>query len=461
MNIQRFHAATAREALARARLTFGEGTLILSNRQTDHGVEVVATGEELLSHTELAHTGSIPSPQPLSRKGKGNTETPSTAAKQQTAAARPEETTRTLVERDTEQLALSTLSFQDYVRERMLHRTHENTQDVAKKAAQHTLPLKFSDDTQSSQQPSFIKELQSLKNLMEDRFNTLAWLGEAKQRPIQSHLMHKLIRAGYSATLARTLLSHLPAHFGARDAVQWLMQVLERNLATDSRTLHEEGGIYALVGPTGVGKTTAIARLAALCARKYGNASVGVITLDTQRIGGHEQLRAWGKQLGVATHLSHDRTALQDLLGLLSSKKMVLIDTSGMAPSDSRQPLLADMLALPDVQRLLVLGASTHGDTLDAVLHAFHTTEKQQAIVTKIDEASKLGPLIDALIRHKMVLRGTTLGQRVPDDWQPANARQLVQQSMRSNTPSAFDPKANELNFFFSPAAAGTQSLQI
>jgi len=451
MNIQRFHAATAREALARARLTFGEGTLILSNRQTDHGVEVVATGEELLANVELTHTGSTPH-----RKGefKSTSPAPNPAPKQATAT-RPQETTRALVERDTEQLALSTLSFQDYVRERMVRRNHENQHHTTvKPVAQHNIPLPPASEKPNNAPSSFMKELQSLKHLMEDRFNTLAWLGQAQQRPIQSHLMHKLIRAGYSATLARTLLSHLPAHYGARDAVQWLMQVLERNLAIDSRPLHEEGGIYAMVGPTGVGKTTAIARLAALCAQQHGSASVGVITLDTHRVGGHETLRAW-----VATHLTHDRTALHDLLGLLASKKMVLIDTTGMAPGDERQALLADMLALPDVRRLLVLAASAHGDTLDALLRAFHTTGAQQAVVTKTDEAAKLGPVVDALIRHKMVLRGTTCGQRVPHDWQAADARALVQQSMRSNTPSAFDPKANELNFFFSPSSAGASTV--
>jgi len=425
MNIQRFHATTAREALARARLTFGEGTLILSNRQTDHGVEVVATGEALLS--------SIETPKP-----------PTPAQKHVTEPA------RSLVERDTEQLALSTLSFQDYVRERMLQRR----QDGAKNIPVHHVPQQAASNDQGDSQ-TLMQELQSLKNLMEDRFNTLAWLGEAKQRPIQSHLMHKMIRAGYSAALARAILSHLPAHSNARDAVQWLMQVLERNLATDSRMLHEQGGIYAFVGPTGVGKTTTIVHLATLCARQYGHASVGMITLDT----GHEPLRAFGKKLGIATHLAHDRTALQDLLGLLAGKKLLLIDTAGMTARDSRHPLLADMLALPDVRRLLVLAASAHGDTLDALLTAFQTTGEQQAILTKIDEAAKLGPALDALIRHKMALLGVTCGQRIAKDWHAADARQLVQQSMRSNGASAFDPKASELNYFFSPSMAGGAAL--
>jgi flagellar biosynthesis protein FlhF len=112
----------------------------------------------------------------------------------------------------------------------------------------------------------------------------------------------------------------------------------ERNLKTDAGPgLHEKGGIFALVGATGVGKTTTAAKLAGLCARAHGAGSVGLITLDTYRVGAHEQLRACGRMLGVVAHLAHDRAALQDLLGLLGNKRMVLIDTTGLAPRDPRK----------------------------------------------------------------------------------------------------------------------------
>jgi flagellar biosynthesis protein FlhF len=157
--------------------------------------------------------------------------------------------------------------------------------------------------------------------------------------------------------------------------------------------------------------------------------------------------------LGIVAHLAHDRAALQDLLGLLSGKKMVLIDTTGIAPRDPRKRDMLDVLDLPQVQRLLVLNASSHGDTLDDTLAAFKTAGAQQAILSKIDEAVKLGPAIDALIRHQIVLRGVTNGQRVPEDWESANAHQLVASSMRAPARSAFDPKAADLSFFFTPSS--------
>ncbi len=519
MNIKRFIAPTAREALAKARMAFGDGTLILSNRPTAEGVEVMATAEDALSSSLQGEPGQPPASRLQERADDMAAAKP--ARKLQNQPRPASETTpapaHTIVAKDTEQLAMSTLSFQDYVRERMLRRRHEALHGGApaslgeRAALERGLPQPqferaFERQAEPAPQPAaaptapqhqampvvrhnplrtmhaalgaeqltprraesaaaptlaagagqqqLMKELQSMRDLIEDRFNTLTWLGQARQNPIQSQLMLKLIRAGYSPALSRALLEHLPEQLDASEAVRWLMEVLERNLGTDAQQqpLYEQGGIYALVGATGVGKTTTTAKLAALCARQHGPGSVGLITLDTYRVGAHDQLRSYGRMLGVVAHLAHDRAALQDLLGLLAGKKMVLIDTTGVAPRDPRRRELLDVLDLPEVQRLLVLNSSSHGDTLDDVLGAFKSSGAQQAILSKVDEAVKLGPALDALIRHQIELRGVTNGQRVPEDWEAAEAHKLVASSMRSRGSSAFDPKLAELNFFFSPA---------
>ena len=483
MNIKRFHAATSREALAKARMAFGEGTLILSNRPTANGVEVVATAEDSLGSIDQNPDGF----QAERRLEAAHTPSPSRKPLQERAALE----VRNPVKEDTEQLAMSTLSFQDYVRERMLRRRHEalqvsrpldapmlereteparERQPLAQVVRHNPLrpsqpmpktvmssPVRREHAAPSLAAPAMdsqglMHELQSMKELIEDRFNTLSWLGQARQNPIHSNLMLKMIRAGYSPALARAILERMPEEMDAAESVRWLMEVLERNLRTDAgeRPLYEEGGIFALVGSTGVGKTTTTAKLAAMCARLHGPGNVGLITLDTYRVGAHDQLRSYGRMLGIVAHLAHDRAALQDLLGLLSSKKMVLIDTTGIAPRDPRKRDMLEVLDLPHVNRLLVLNASCHGDTLDDTLTAFKTDGSQQAILSKVDEAVKLGPAIDALIRHQMVLRGVTNGQRVPEDWEAADAHKLVSASMRSPVRSAFDPKASDLNFFFS-----------
>lgn len=515
MNIKRFYAATAREALAKARMTFGDGTLILSNRPTADGVEVVATAEESLSVLdEGADMGHAPRGHAPANDGFRPSVVPRAPAPKIPTQKALEHNP---VHEDTEQLAMSTLGFQDYVRERMLRRRHEAVHGTPAPANTPVAPQHHHEDhaprgghaahhysaahepefepepappvrapaarkaaapvvqaapvvrrempvapiaqpqreshapAAASAAPGLMQELQSMKDLIEDRFNTLSWLGQARQNPIQSNLMLKMIRSGYSPSLARAVLERLPEELDASESVRWLMEVLERNLKTDagSRPLYEEGGVYAMVGATGVGKTTTTAKLAALCARIHGPSSVGLITLDTYRIGAHEQLRTYGRMLGVVAHLAHDQAALQDLLGLLSGKKMVLIDTTGVAPRDPRKGDMLDILSLPHVKRLLVLNSGSHGDTLDDVLTSFKTTGSQQAILSKIDEAVKLGPSLDALIRHQMVLRGVTNGQRVPEDWAGADANKLVGASMRSPVRSAFDPKTEELNFFF------------
>lgn len=263
--------------------------------------------------------------------------------------------------------------------------------------------------------------------------------------------MLKLIRSGYSPSLARTILERMPENIAVPDAMRWVLDVLTRNVRTDTHTraIHDEGGIYALIGSTGVGKTTTAAKLAGLCAQTHGANSVGLITLDTYRVGAHEQLRLYGRMLGVVAHLAHDRAALQDLLGLLSAKKMVLIDTTGIAPNDPRKRDMLDVLEIPAVNRLLVLNAGGHGDTLEDIVTSFKSGFVQQAILSKIDEAAKIGPALDAVIRHQLLLRGVTMGQKVPEDWERADADKLVAMSMRAPGKSAFDPKATDLGFIF------------
>ncbi len=471
MNIQRFTAPTSREALSKARLAFGDGTLILSNRQTDAGVEVVATGEDTLEALDRNE---------LARQGKRQAPAKAVSMPVPKTSVDPD----SQVVDDTTQLAMSTLSFQDYVGERMLRRRHEALSEQTPSTLQDRQPAPR--PVMSSARPApiqitstpvrttpsarpvarapeagttvasqgIVDELQAMKALIEERFNTLTWLGQARQNPIQSNLMLKLIRSGYSPALARTILERMPEDTGAADALRWVMDVLTRNLKTDakSRAIHEEGGTYALVGATGVGKTTTAAKLAGLCARAHGANSVGLITLDTYRVGAHEQLRAYGRMLGVVAHLAHDRAALQDLLGLLSNKKMVLIDTTGIAPNDPRKRDMLEVLELPGINRLLVLNAGGHGDSLDDVVTSFKTSGVQQAILSKTDEAAKIGPALDAAIRHQLVLRGITMCQKVPEDWERAEASKLIAMSMRSPTRSAFDPIPTDLGFFFAQA---------
>jgi flagellar biosynthesis protein FlhF len=484
MNIQRFTAPTSREAMAKARRAFGDGAVILSTRTTEEGFEVMAAAEETLA--------SLPSAVNEPRLP--------------AMPAQPPARAQDSVSRDTEELAMSTLSFQEYVRERMLRKRKEGSLGAAPAAtpapapavAPKTVvappvreerpvmtaaamatsglgmsaamppirtraPIESSWDEPAQPAPvmpghrdhAMAVELSALKDMIEERFNTLAWLGSSKQNPIQSNMMLKLIRSGYSPSMARAVLEKLPAEASPADAVRWVMEVITRNLRVSAPggSLGEEGGVIALIGATGVGKTTTAAKLAAQCARQYGAGSVGLITLDSYRVAGYEQLRTYGRMLGVVAHLAHDRSALADLLGLLANKRMVIIDTAGLGQRDQRIQDMLDMLDMPKVKKTLVLNAGSHGDTIDDVLNSFKARSLHGVVLSKVDEAVKLGPAIDSLIRHQVVLRGVANGQRVPEDWQSPDAAAMVRISMGAQNRSAFDPVAHDMGFYFSQAS--------
>ena len=496
MNIQRFTAPTSREAMAKARLSFGDSAVILSTRSTGDGFEVMAAAEESLA--SLSDQGSA---KPVAAQR-------SAPAARATPAATPAATDS--VSSDTEAMAMSTLSFQDYVRERMLRKRRAALNDgaapavpepfdpprraVAAPSAPVPLPAaepisvpvqRFNDPeallprapqpirTRANPEPAWedsqpstrfashddsrmAVELSALKDMIEERFNTLAWLGSSRQNPIQSNLMLKLIRAGFSPAMSRAVLERVPADAAAPEAVRWLMDVVTRNVkvAAPGAGLCDEGGVVSLIGATGVGKTTTAAKLAAQCVKQFGAGSVGLITLDTYRVSGYEQLRAFGRMLGVVAHQAQDRAALMDLLNLLSAKRMVIIDTAGLGQRDQRVQDMLELLDMPSVKKTLVLNAGSQGDTLDEVLTTFKASKLHGVVLSKVDEAVKLGPALDALIRHGVMLRGVANGQRVPEDWQNPDAAALVRQSMVTQGKSAYDPQPTDMGFYFSPASA-------
>eukprot|EP01036_Dinobryon_divergens_P000636 gene636-820_t len=202
----------------------------------------------------------------------------------------------------------------------------------------------------------------------------------------QALLAQKLLDAGFSPGLIRKLVDALPDN--AADETAWATGVLERNLVTTEHepALEEQGGVFALIGSTGVGKTTSTAKLAAAFATRFGASNLGLITLDAYRVGAHEQLRAYGRILGVPVHTAHDRASLEDLLELLAAKKMVLIDTAGMAQRDTRTRDMLEMLSHRSIQRLLVIDASSQGETIDEVIMSWRAAQAKGVVLSKIDE---------------------------------------------------------------------------
>jgi flagellar biosynthesis protein FlhF len=522
MNLKRFSARTSREALALVREAFGDDAVVMSTKPCAEGVEVLAMAPESLAAIErvgaqqpAVRTATAPATpaQPAAAK----------AAAPATPARRIEPQFGASVEDDVQQLEMSTLSFQDYVRQRMLRRRQSElaaesptaavvsaaapvraapvvapiesarARAAAAAAAQPAaapaaLPrrdppvlreeLRLADALgmppaqpplppsapavarNPAEQVEMMSELRSMRGLIEQRFGALAFMEKLQRHPRQAQLSQRLLDAGYSPALIRKLVDSLPSDV---EEVQWAAGVLERNLATGERdaALEDAGGVYALIGSTGVGKTTSTAKLAAAFATRHGAAHLGLVTLDAYRVAAHEQLRTYGRILGVPVHTAHDRASLEDLLDLLSGKKMVLIDTAGMAQRDTRTRELLEMLSHRSIRRLLVVNASAQGETIEDQLQAYAAGTCHGVVLSKVDEAVKLAPALDAAIRHRLKVLAVANGQRVPEDWHRLSAHALVQRSLKNVAGPAWKLDASDVNLIFAslpaarPAAAG------
>ena len=489
MNVRRFTARTSRDALVLVRQALGEDAVVLSTKPSVDGVEVLAMAPEGMKQIERMAAQ------------------PAAATRAEPAPARDE------VAEDVAQLAMSTLTFQDYVRDRMLRRRHASmTPDAPQRdtpraapapaaptpapertsvleqrmsatpllceppvlrepvaatpethmpalADTHHAPQQQAHLASRRDQEDMMSELRQVKGLIEERFGALAFMEKLNRQPAQARLTQKLLDCGFSPALIRKIGDSLP--MDVADESGWAAGVLERNLLTAEAELplEDQGGVYALVGSTGVGKTTTTAKIAAAFAAKYGANNLGLITLDAYRIGAHEQLRAYGRILGVPVHTAHDRASLEDLLELLAGKKMVLIDTAGMAQRDARTRELLDMLSHRSIKKLLVINAASQGETIEDVMIAYHATLCAGIVLSKMDEAVKLGPALDALIRLKLKVIGVANGQRVPEDWHRLSGNALVHRALRASGSSAYKLDASDVSLIFTaPMGHGSHS---
>ncbi|MBU9228435.1 flagellar biosynthesis protein FlhF [Burkholderia multivorans] len=314
-------------------------------------------------------------------------------------------------------------------------------------------------------------ELGALRGMMEAQFDNLMWHDRQRRSPVHGALSKHLFAAGFSAQLVRMLVDHLPAGDGAQTfdaALEWAQSVLAANLPVlgSEDALMERGGVFALMGPTGVGKTTTTAKLAARCVMRFGASKVALLTTDSYRIGGHEQLRIFGKILGVPVHAVKDAGDLSLALSELRNKHIVLIDTIGMSQRDRA---VSDQIAMlhgasTPVQRLLLLNATSHGDTLNEVVQAYRSAGDRAdlagpdlagCILTKLDEATHLGGALDTVIRYKLPVHYVSTGQKVPENLYVATTRFLLKSAFcvpRDGSP--FVPQDDDMPLLLSALTA-------
>ena len=411
MNIRKFLGSNSRAALQAIKREFGPDAVILSNRSVSGGVEITAMppGQLMAMPAERATTADPPSAV-------------SQAPSPRTQPAQPSRSA----------------PFQ-------APQTAQSVKPAEREAA-------FKEPVRTRPQPTpgrdwaegMVSEIKALRGALETQLGTLVW-GELQRRePVQAQMLRELLHAGFSPGLARFISENLPQGSDAAQGRRWMQATLARNLlCVDEDALLAKGGVYALIGPTGVGKTTTTAKLAARAVVRYGVERVALLTTDSYRIGAHEQLRIYGKILGVPVHAARDADDLRELLADLDGRHMVLIDTVGMSQRDKAVAEQVGMLcgAGAGVQRLLLLSACASADTIDETVRVYRADAGLAgAILTKMDEAVSLGGVLDAIIRHRLQLHYVANGQRVPEDLHAPNSDFLAHRSLNQrSTASAFN----------------------
>jgi flagellar biosynthesis protein FlhF len=269
-------------------------------------------------------------------------------------------------------------------------------------------------------------EVRTLRDLLETELARLTWNDKVRRNAPTTSTMRNLASLGLTSDVVQGIIASLGDNLSAESAWSAPLELLERSIPVCDEDLIAAGGIFAVVGPTGAGKTTTIAKLAARFALTGQSEDVALVTTDTFRIAAREQLETFGEILGTPVYQATDSTRLAEILRLLAGRKLVLIDTAGMGQRDVRLARQLSWLASADsrVKVLLALPANVQTPALQEIVDAFMVARPTACILTKTDEATSLGGALSALIRSGLPLAYVANGQRVPEDLHFARPRQ-------------------------------------
>jgi flagellar biosynthesis protein FlhF len=309
---------------------------------------------------------------------------------------------------------------------------------------QPTSPAAASGGTQDKRVDQLLAEFSEVKQLLQTHLSARAWDDMQAQSTEKSEALRILLNAGFSPQLCGELADDLMAAAQAPELNAPLMDRLKVLLESKIQTLEplsvfDPGGIFAFIGPTGVGKTTAIAKIAARCVLRYGRDQLALLTTDTFRIGAQEQLKVYAKIIGVPVVSLRDSDDLAAKINSLKDRRVILLDTAGVSQRDTQMLEQSQLLleGAPALKRILVMSSTTDLRTQEDVILMYQMAAESEksraviaAIITKTDEAAQIGPVLDCLIRHKLPLMFLANGQRVPEDLSQANTAYLSHRAL-------------------------------
>ncbi len=469
MKIKRFVAKNMREAIRMVREEQGPDSVILSNRRVPSGIEVVAAVDydEALMQQSLRRGAQPldtvepplpePKPEPLMTPAPGSDRVPldillaDFGDTETTPAARPSAPISSPVPHS--QAASLNPASLNY------GQSGNQAFAVCAQPAQALASHEFVE---------LQRELGGMRRMLQEQLAGMAWNDLRRQHPQRYAVLKALTDLGLDAPLAREIAEQLPEATSAERARFLPLGLLARRIPVAPHDAVLEGGVIALVGPTGVGKTTTIAKLAARYAEAHGLRDIALVAMDHYRIGAAEQLYTYGRLLGVPVHTVTPQQSLRDTLAKLAHAKLVLIDTVGMSPRDGALEQQVQMLghASPRLKVFLTIAATSQSGDQDDVVRRFGGMGPSNGsgsriagcVISKLDETTRIGGALSAAIRHQLPIAYVTDGQRVPEDLQVARADQLVirAQQLARATPMDIDEETMAMRFASSMAPGFT-----
>ncbi len=424
MKIKRFLDTDMRQVLKRVREEQGPDAVILSNRRVDGGIEVIAAVDydEALVQQALGPPGNVLAKDDAVDE---SLRAPEPSAKDEAAIEAGEE------------VAVVSASIRP------------DTEGDA-----DAVPNVWSQEPTLKQMRS---EISSLRSLLETQLSGLVWKDRSRRSPIQAQILRNLSRLGLAPDIATMIANRTPPVHDTRKLWREPLMALAQTIPVRDDPLITDGGVAALIGPTGVGKTTTIAKIAARYAMLNGSDEIALVCADAYRIGAKEHLMAFANIIGAKVHAASSSDELTVILERLRKKKLVLIDTEGMSQRDME--LSGRLAAYGDnasrVDFYLTLSAASQEAGLDETVRRFSKVPLAGAIVTKVDEAGQLGCALSAVIRHNLPVAYIADGQRVPDDLHPAEKKKLWLINQAVECMEASEPRLNERTMAENFAEAG------
>lgn len=449
MKIKRFFAKDMRTALAEVKETLGPDAVIMSNKKVTGGVEIVAA---------VDYQSQVPGPKdvPVRRQLNDESVNISSAARQMN---RPEPAQPQGQNEHYADTLAALLARQQKLKP--ASQAPLGGQQSAGLAAASSAPKTLAEQGQwgaapeparpksrmaaggRSSQPAqrdqemegMRKEMASIRKLLEHQISGLMWQEVERREPMRALLIKELKKMGFDDAFADQLAGIIPEDMPIHQAMAQLAEVLTAQLKISEDEILRQGGAVALLGPTGVGKTTTIAKLAARFAMKYGAEQVALITTDNYRIGAHEQLQTYGRIMGCPVRQVRDAEELANALYQFRHRRLVLIDTAGVGQRDVRLTEQLDTLvknAKVRIRNYLVMSATSQRRVMQEAVDHFRRIPLSGCILTKLDESLNLGEVINVCIQNALPISYITDGQRVPEDIQVADAAQLVGAAMGS-----------------------------